>query len=323
MTGTQTTPSAARDILRGILICLTGILIHQALPLTGIFIWLFLPLPVFFYRLKAGRKAGAVIASVPLTLLIAVNGNILANLFYYGFFLVTGFVLGEYIEQMMGIERTVLSMVLTLTALTGVLLFIYSLMIDKSIPQLFTQLAEAYKTSSRQFFSAVNNAYPQAQLDLDQLEKTNSVFLTLMPAVWFNWLVSMAWLNILCIKKLLKKHGIVISTIKNLDHWKSPDILIAGLILSGIMLFIPNDSLNWIAMNCLFILIFVYFLQGLAVASYYFYQKRTPAIIRFFFTYFRLFNQCLHALSSRLAFLITGLISENWMLLNNMNIRFR
>jgi len=61
MTGTLTQPAAIKDILTGIFLCIMIIAIIYVMPLIGVFAWMFLPLPVLFYRLKAGRNSSVII----------------------------------------------------------------------------------------------------------------------------------------------------------------------------------------------------------------------------------------------------------------------
>ncbi len=61
MTGTLIQPATIKDILTGIFLCIMIIAIIYVMPLIGVFAWMFLPLPVLFYRLKTGRNPGAII----------------------------------------------------------------------------------------------------------------------------------------------------------------------------------------------------------------------------------------------------------------------
>jgi uncharacterized protein YybS (DUF2232 family) len=93
----------------------------------------------------------------------------------------------------------------------------------------------------------------------------------------------MAWLNILIIKRLLLKKGIIVKSIENLTQWRAPDHLIVGVITLSVLLFVPVDVLKILSANGLMILLFVYFFQGIAVVSFFFKKKSAPIAFRFFF----------------------------------------
>jgi uncharacterized protein YybS (DUF2232 family) len=79
------------------------------------------------------------------------------------------------------------------------------------------------------------------------------------------------------------KKGIFIKSIENLNQWKAPDYLIFGVIAASIVIFLPLGVLKLLAVNCLIILMFVYFFQGIAVVSFFFHKKSAPFALRFFF----------------------------------------
>ncbi len=258
----------------------------HSMPIIGIVAWMFLPLPVLFYRLKAGRNSGGIIMVACIAVLIIFTGDIAFNLLYFGFFLMTGFFLGEYLEKMLSIERIMLYTGGMVFGIMTAAFFIYSISQNQNIGQLIAIYIKSYQAFSTQFFSETANFYPQMDVDLKRLELMNSFFILVLPAIFINAYVTMMWLNLLYIKKLLFKKGIAIKSLENLNHWKAPDLLILCVIASSILLFIPIDALQIFGANCLFILMFVYFLQGISVVSFFFDKKRAPFILRFFFYIF-------------------------------------
>ncbi|WP_299983464.1 DUF2232 domain-containing protein [Desulfobacula sp.] len=283
MTGTLIQPTAIKDILIGILLCVLIIAIMYIMPLIGIFAWLFLPLPVLFYRLKAGRNGSGIIVAASLAVLIVFTNNFAFNTLYFGSLLMTGFFLGEFIEKHLTIEKIMLYTGLAVLGTCGAVLLIYSLTQAQGIEQLISNYVSRYQALSTQLFSESAQLYPEIKVDQQMLEKASSLFVMIFPGIFINSYLIMVWLNILFIKKLLLKRGIIIKSIENLNQWKAPDYLVFGVIALSVLIFLPVDMLKLLSVNCLIILMFVYFFQGIAVVSFFFQKKNAPFALKFFF----------------------------------------
>jgi len=283
VTGTLIQPTAIKDILTGILLCILIIAIMYVMPLIGIFAWLFLPLPVLFYRLKVGRNGSGIIMATSLAVLIVFTHNVAFNTLYFGSLLMTGFFLGEYIENHLSIEKIMLYTGFTVLGACGAVLLIYSLTQGQGIEHLISNYVSRYQALSTQLFSESAQLYPEMQVDQQMLEKASSLFVIIFPGIFINSYLTMVWLNILLIKKLLSKKGIIVKSIENLNQWKAPDYLVFGVIALSLLIFLPIDVLKFFAVNCLIILMFVYFFQGIAVVSFFFQKKNAAFALKFFF----------------------------------------
>jgi len=259
------------------------IAIMHIMPLIGVFAWMFLPLPVLFYRLKTGRNGGGIIMVTSLAVLIIFTSNFAFNTLYFGSLLMTGFFLGECIEKHLSIEKIMLYTGLAVLGTCVAILLIYSLAYTQGIEHLISNYVARYQTLSSQLFSESAQLYPDMKVDTQMLEKASSIFVVIFPGIFINSYLTMVWLNILLIKKLLLKKGITVTSIEHLNQWKAPDYLVFGVIALSILIFLPISALKFIAVNCLIILMFVYFFQGIAVVSFFFQKKRAPFALRFFF----------------------------------------
>ncbi|MCD4678137.1 MAG: YybS family protein [Desulfobacula sp.] len=283
MTGTLIQPTAIKDILTGTLLCTLIIAIMYIVPLIGIFAWIFLPLPVLFYRLKTGRNSGGIIMVASLAVLIVFTSNLAFNTLYFGSLLMTGFFLGEFIEKHLSIERIMLYTCFAVLGTCMAVLFFYSLIYAQGIEQLISNYVSRYQALSSQLFSESAQLYPEMKVDSQMLEKASTLFIMIFPGIFINSYLTMIWLNILLIKKLLLTKGIIIKSIENLNQWKAPDYLVFGVIALSVLIFLPIYGLKLLAVNCLIVLMFVYFFQGIAVVSFFFQKKSTPFALRFFF----------------------------------------
>ncbi len=287
MTGTLIQSAPIKDILTGILLCILIISIMYIMPLIGAFAWVFLPLPVLFYRLKTGRKWGAAIMIASMAILIILTSNFAANTLYFGSLLMTGFFLGEFIEKHLKIEKIFIYTGFAVLSVFVLILFFYSLTFTQGVDQLISNYAARYQTLSTQLFSQSAQLYPELkpELKIDQqmIEAASSLIVSTFPAIFISSYLTMIWLNILLIKKLLKKRGIIINSIENLNQWKAPDYLVFGIIGLSVLIFFQLGVLTIIALNSLIVLIFIYFLQGIAIVSFFFQKKSAPFALKFFF----------------------------------------
>ncbi|MCP3873681.1 MAG: DUF2232 domain-containing protein [Desulfobacteraceae bacterium] len=306
MTGTIIQPAAIKDILTGILLCMLIIAIMYIIPLIGIFAWIFLPLPVLFYRLKTGRNGGGIIMAISLSVLIVFTSNVAFNTLYFGTLLMTGFFLGEFIEKHLSIERIMLYTCFAVLGTCCAVLLIYSSSQNQGIGSLISSFISRYQALSFQLFSESAQLYPEMKVDPQKLEKASALFVFVFPGIFINSYLTMVWLNIISIKKLLLKKGITIKSIGNLTQWKAPEYLVFGVIVLSVLVFLPVTIIKLIAVNCLIILMFVYFFQGIAVVSFFFQKKSAPFAVRFFF-------YILIAIQPAFLFLVVGLgLFDTW-----------
>ncbi len=283
MTGTLIQPTIVKHILTGILLCILIIAVIYIMPLVGVFAWMLLPLPVLFYRLKTGRNSSGIIIVASLAILVVFTQSFAFNTLYFGSLLITGFFLGEFIEKHLSIEKIMLFTCLAVFTTCLAVLLIYSLKYDQGIRHLASNYISRYHAMSSQLFSESAQLYPEMKVDRQMLEKASSLFVLIFPGIFINSYLTMVWLNIILIKKVLIKKGIIVKSIENLNQWKAPDYLVFGVIALSVLIFLPIYTLKIIAVNCLIILMFVYFFQGIAVVSFFFQKKRWPFALRFFF----------------------------------------
>jgi uncharacterized protein YybS (DUF2232 family) len=282
LTGTLKHPSALKDISRGIFFSMLIIMTMYYMPLIGIFAWIVLPLPVLFYRLKIGRNGGAVIMGISLMIMIILTRNIAFNAFYFGSLLITGMILGECIEQHLSIERIMIYTAIGLGAVFTVFLFLYAAAQSQGIEQIITNYVSRYQSVSHQLFLESAQLYPDVQLDKQLFERASRLFMIIFPGIILCTYLSMALINILMIRHLLNKNNIQIKSLAHLNRWKAPDKTVFALIVSAGLMVLPSNALKIVCLNCLIIMLLVYFYQGIAIVSYFFEKKKIPFVIKSF-----------------------------------------
>lgn len=299
MTRIITSPLVVKEIIMGISLCILIFTIIFAFPLLGVFALLFLPLPVLFYRLKLGRNSSYVIVGISFIVLLIMTQGLAFDILYFGSLLMTGFFLGECIERHFGIERTMILTGLGVVGSAFAAFILYTIFQGQTM----TAIVSDYLT---RYFALTAQLYTDMGIEQSQVETLNSAFLIVLPGMFCVSFVATMWMNILIIKRLLLRKGIQLKSLENLNQYRAPDTLVWGVIVLGLILFLPMEAPKYVSINCLIVLMLVYFFQGIAVVSFFFQTKRSPTALRMF---------CYSLIAVQLYFLILviGLgFFDNW-----------
>jgi len=274
--------SVAKDIATGTAITLFIFAVTSYLPILGFFCALFIPLPTLFYRSKLGRQVGIIVPAAALLVMAAVMGGIAVDLVFFLELLLLGFMLGEFLAMNLSVEKTILYTCASVL-LSGLLgLVLYSNVSNTGI----TLLVSEYIAMNLEMTMALYESMGVSEESLVQLsnslEQIQYILVRIVPAMVIGSTLFIAWINLLLAKRILTTKGMFFPDFGALNHWKAPDALIWVLIACGGLLLIPGTSLKMLGLNGLLILFIVYFLQGIAVVSYYFEKKRFPRALRLF-----------------------------------------
>ncbi|MCK5100495.1 MAG: DUF2232 domain-containing protein, partial [Desulfobacteraceae bacterium] len=221
-----------RDILIGTSLCLLIFISTLSLPLFGFFIALLLPQPVLYFRLKLGKSKGAVIPSIAFLIICIVMHSLSVDVFFYGSLLLIGFLIGNYLEQQISIEKTILYTVLTVIGICLLFFILSTLTNEKSF---FTIISD-YVAQNIELSFKIYSEMGIDQNKIDSLAKSSDIILhiiiRIMPSMFITMLIFTTWLNILLIKKILKKDGVTMLWLGILNHWKASDHLVWFAILT-------------------------------------------------------------------------------------------
>jgi uncharacterized protein YybS (DUF2232 family) len=131
---------------------------------------------------------------------------------------------------------------------------------------------------------------PLAKEDIDFIKDNQQnitfFFTRIFPSLIVIISVFIVWMNVLIGKKVLSNAGIPRPNLTMLASWKTPDFFIWIFIISGGLNFVPNDDINFLALNLFLVICFIYLLQGFAIISFIFQSKNVPVFFRFLFYFF-------------------------------------
>ena len=288
-----------KDLLNGIAVtCLLALSMH--LPVIGFFFVVFLPLPIVYYRLKFGRRIGAII---PLSAVAAVAIVGRAKFAQFGFlaeFLVIGFFIGENAAKKFSIEKTVLTSAGAVLIAFLISVFFYSSingidLISETALSIEAYLEKIIFTNEGLILPKENAALIKAKLP----EISNMLVFIIPGIVMANALLT-SWIYSLTAKAFFMAKNIGNFEFGPLNQWKAPEFLVWVAIGTGFFMFIPVPLISVIGLNALPILFVVYFFQGIAIVSFYFEKKKLPKALRIVLYFFI-------AIQQLLVFLIIGI----------------
>ena len=271
-----------KDIFIGISLCLLIFILTLSLPLFGFFIALVLPQPVLFFRLKLGKKMGAIIPITVLLIITIVMHGLLADVFFYGSLLLMGFLIGNFIEQHLSIEKTILYTFLTTIGIGLSLFILYSFSTERSIFIIISDYVAKNIELSFRIYSEIGIDQEKIDALAKSSELIQHIIIRIMPSMFTTMLIFVSWLNIIIIKRILIKDNVVMSWLGILNHWKAPDYLVWFAIFTVASIFISVESIKIIGLNIFIILMLIYFFQGISIVSFFFEKKKLPLFLRFF-----------------------------------------
>jgi len=271
-----------KDIAVGVVITLFIFAIASYLPIIGFFCALFLPLPTLYYRSKLGRNIGIIVPAASIFVMTAVLGGLAADTVFFLELLLLGFMLSEFLALDLSVEKTV---VFTCSAvlLSGFLgLVLYSNVSGSGIVDLVSDYIARNLELTLVLYESMGVSDDNLVRLTNSFEQIQYVLVRIVPAMVIASTLFITWTNLLLARGVFRTGGIRFPEFGTLNHWKAPDALIWVLIGCGGLLLIPGSSLKLMGLNGLLVLLTVYFLQGIAVVSYFFNKKRFPRMLRLF-----------------------------------------
>ncbi len=275
--------AVVKDIALGVAQCMLILGILMALPLLGVFAIVFLPLPVLFYRLKLGRNNGAMIVAITLGLLCITTGSPGMDLMFLGGLLGCGLFLGECIERHMSITQI---MTFSSVGVVGTI-FAGLMLIGGFQGQSPAELISSYMAGYPEMFTRL---YQDMGIALEQARGLVALIIMVFPGMLMTSFLSIMLINILIIRAMLAKRGIILSNLSCLRCYRSPDFLIwavIGITASLVLTHYQYDSglfggLRYMSVNLMLVFLLIYFFQGIAIVSFFFEKKNVPAPVRIF-----------------------------------------
>lgn len=266
-----------KELLNGVTFVSLIMLAATYIPFLGVFCTCFIPLPIIYYRLKLGRKPMMILMTLTMLIAIQSYGGLSIDTLLIAELLVLGSVMSEFIRKELSADEIVLytTGILFIAGMFGLLY--YSQMISTGIGTILTNHINHYVTM-------MINIYRELGMADDQLEQIaqslNLIIFVLMPSLSIAFLMIVTWLNLLAARFTFQYFQLSFPDFGSLNYWKSPDILVWGLIGAGSIMLFSSEMLKILGSNLLIIFMVIYFFQGIAVVSFFFEKKNVSRTVR-------------------------------------------
>ncbi|PLX79656.1 MAG: hypothetical protein C0616_10810 [Desulfuromonas sp.] len=254
-------------------------LVSGVLGPLGVMLNLLIPFPICYVLLRCGPAFGAAVVALTAGLQLAMIGPeaVVTYLLQFG---IAGLVLGLLLARGGRWDRSVALCSAVVLLVAGIVAFGYV----SSSGGSFDEMIGTYLDAEA---AAAMDLAKSGSLDPGQLADYQEI-ITGMIAFLKETFVT--WVAVICCGMLLLQVALLQSFSgghyqiqgPRFTQWKAPEFLIWLLILAGFGVFYLEGTGRQVALNALLILLPVYFLQGMAVVSFFFLKKKVPPLFRTF-----------------------------------------
>jgi uncharacterized protein YybS (DUF2232 family) len=272
-------PLVAREIIVGVTATLLFFLSVVMIPVFGIVLGTFTPLPTLLAYYRWGSPQAFWVPGIASLLGYALLAylNVSQSLPYLMEMLLLGLLIGLGMRRGWSPERTV-GAAGALVFAAGALVFWFSygggnegsmMVIERDLQATINMILQQYGASSS-----------DKQLVEETLQKMLPFMLRLLPGAALSSTLMACWLNLLVARRYCRARNLPLPAWQEWSHWKAPEPVVWIVIGSGILLLLPYGFLKIAGLNVLMVAGVIYLFQGLAIVSYYSERWKLPRIFR-------------------------------------------
>lgn len=252
------------------------------IPIAGPFFSLLTPLPFLYYSAKLGVSQAVKLTcvSILVTGLIAAITRQSQLIFLCFEFSVLGLILSEIFRRKMSIGTSVLLGTCLLLLMGLLVLAVAGLRKNLGpLEMVYAYLLESLEETAR-ITTQVGADPEKAGAFQETLKALKEVVALIYPSLMIVGSAFVVWLNVIMSRPLFIKRNLEVPDFGALDRWKSPELMVWGLIAAGFSLFLSFSPLRLVAVNALVIMLAIYFFHGLSVLLFYLNKYRVPPWMR-------------------------------------------
>ncbi len=278
----EATGSRVKEVAAGV--GLTGVIfaISANLPILGFFTALAIPLPVLIYRLRLGRKPGAMVAGGAIGLMLLAYGRPTVDLLYFSELLLIGYLLGESLAARRPVEAAVLHPAAAAVVSGVVVLTVAANASGQGLVAAVSEYVAANLALSLKLYESMGISAEHIQTIEQSADLIREVIVRLMPAGAAILALMVTWVTLLMGRALLRSREMAFPDYGPLSYWKPPEVLVWVVIACGVGVMMPDLTIKTIAINGLLVTLTVYFLAGIAIVAWFFEKKGIPRLVRVF-----------------------------------------
>lgn len=268
-----------RDAAAGVLATLAFFLSAMVIPVAGIVIGVFTPLPtaVFYYRW--GHPVGYCVPGSA-----ALAGALLLHIFdvdqgipYFLEMIAMGLFMGMGMHRQWSAEKIVASASLFVCLMGAAIL---SMSYTGGTGGLLQYLEEDLQRSVNATFDHYTTFSGEKDSIESAIRELIPTVLRLLPGITISSALVTCWLNMLLARRYCLLRSFPLPAGPSWTCWKAPEKLVWLVIASGFSFLLPHTVVQTVALNLLVVLATVYLFQGYAIAGFFFDRWRLPRALR-------------------------------------------
>ncbi len=238
------------------------------------------PLPAAYVHMRQGTNIGGGVVALSTTCLLFLlsPAAVVGYLLQFG---LPSFLLPLFLRHGKPWDRAVLVTTFTVVLIAAPLLFGYAQMQNAGVGEIVRQ--EAQQSIDQVLALYEEGQLPEAQQEnfKESLQGVADFLVRTYPAIATVLVAALLLMTVLLLGAFSKGHYVIPGS--SFAQWKAPEPLIWVVIGAGFALVAPWRAVDTIGLNLLIVLLPVYFLQGLAVVSYYLGRRNVPPMVRSLF----------------------------------------
>lgn len=243
---------------------------------------IFAPAPAIHYHLKHGRATGIAVVAFSFILLMipAALAAPLSLLMLIGFAAVA-VSLPEFVTLGYGGGKSIAASVVAAVAAMAVAALVYWLVLGLNIHTEIVKSVREIETLSAEMYKQMG-VEGNAEILKKDLRRGGDFILSLYPSLLLIGFGLVSALNLLLMKANIARLPRM-PVLAKFSTYRNPDHLIWVLIAAGFALFLNGGIIERSALNILMVVMFLYFLQGLAITIHFCDRFRVGGFMRALF----------------------------------------
>jgi uncharacterized protein YybS (DUF2232 family) len=268
----------SKDLATGIVVTCLAVAVCTVVPIAGLMGSAFIPVPLVFFRAKLGRPAATVIALAALGCAVLLGGRL--EVLFFGELLLIGFAMGELMARQWPLEKTVAAVcaAVVIAGLAGLLAS--SLGTGQGLLTTLSEGVRYHLELSLQLYQQMGLSEDQLHFLESSMEGIQQVLVGMMPALVIDSTLMVTWISLLAARCVCQRRGLPFPDYGALNRWKAPELMVWGVIGSGVLLLVPTLAAKMVGLNGLAVFMVIYFFQGMAVVAFFFQKKQIPRLAR-------------------------------------------
>ena len=278
-------PFPNNHFLKLLLIISSFVFATAFIPVIGSICLVFLPMILFLNGTVNDKTKTAAAFLIPFSLLLLLSTLLHLNLPTIAIFTmgVAGLFIAQIAAQNGSVEKIIIYPALFIIA-SICFYFIYCGFVLSVNPW---QLVVKYIATTIEENIKLYSQLPLKTEDINYIKdnEKNIIdgFTQIFPSLIIITSTLIVWANFLLGKQILGKAGITWPNLTALARWKAPELIIWIFIISGGLFFVPHKDINFFSLNIFLVACFIYLLQGLAIVSFFFQNRKVPLFFRYLF----------------------------------------